>query len=121
MKTTCTATVMFRDTQLCITWIPGKYKSETFKRLTDTPHIKIPRALLADTATFQDFLNFLETRCAPRTRVDIDRILKDYRLKYYDPLAMCRKSHGRSPTDSLWILFDDEIYKWEDIALPSRR
>ena len=53
-------------------------------------------------------MNYLEKRCFPRTRIGVEELLKDYGLKFYDPLQICRKSHGRSMTNYMWLKFTDE-------------
>lgn len=67
--------------------------------------------------SFPEVMKFLERRTVPRTRFDIEDILKRYGIKEYNPLAMCRKSHGRSMGDYVWIKFDDENTCFEDVRL----
>lgn len=105
------------DPQIEITWEPLVHNSMKLRILTDNLSIKIPHYLRSENATFNDFINFLETRCPPRTRFNIDDILRRYGLKFYDPMGMCRKSYGRSATDYLWIDFDDSGLRWEDIKI----
>ena len=71
-------------------------------------HMRIPVILWENRGKIKDVLKFLETRTVPRTRYDLDDILKRYGLRDYDPVAMVRKSHGVSMSDYVWILFDDE-------------
>lgn len=105
------------DPQIEVIWEQGSHNSAKFRVLTDNLSIKIPYYLRSETATYKDFLKFLETRCPPRTRRDIKDILKRYSLAFYDPLSMCRKSYGRSMTDFIWIDFDDCGLRWEDVKI----
>ncbi len=112
------AVIMWKDEpQVEITWTPGVHRSEHIKPLTDKFAIKVPMALRSEKGTFKDFLKFLESRCAPRTRIGIEDILKAYDIKFYDPMAMCRKSHGRTMVDFLWVKFNDEDLVWDQIKL----
>lgn len=112
------AVIMWKDfPQVEITWEPEVCNSEHITPLTDNLSRKIPIKLCNSNGTFKDFLDFLESRCAPRTRYNIEDILKMYDIKFYDPLAMCRKSHGRTMSDYLWVKFNDEEVTWDQIKL----
>lgn len=45
--------------------------------------------------TWEDFEEFLESRCFPRTREGLRMILKELGLDGYDPLAIVEKTQGR--------------------------
>lgn len=92
-------------------------KSEKTVPLTDKFDLKIPKPFRDGTATLKDFVAFAESRCPPKTRIDIDEILKRYDLKYYDPVGMCMKSYGRGMVDYIWIDFNDSGLHWDDIRL----
>ena len=55
--------------------------------------------------TYQDVLDFFESRTFPRNRVSIDDILKSMGLKEYDPYKMCKKLQGRTEQDDFYIDF----------------
>lgn len=114
------ATIMHRDTpQLRVSWNSTEYSSFKSEVLTDSLNIKIlPMRLRGENATFKDFYEFCESRCAPRTRYNIDEILHRYGLREYDPVAMCRKSYGRTMADYLWIKWgENSTLTWKDIGL----
>lgn len=52
---------------------------------------------------WKDFEEFLESRCFPRSREDVDEILDDLGLKGYEPLEIVKKSGGRMAEDLQWI------------------
>jgi hypothetical protein len=52
---------------------------------------------------WNDFEEFLEDRCFPRTRCGIRQVLADYGLDSYDPLAIIEKTEGRMAEDFQWI------------------
>ena len=55
--------------------------------------------------TWQQFQEFLEDRCFPRTRGDIKTLLRSLELDSYDPLQIVEKTKGRTADDNLWIKF----------------
>lgn len=62
------------------------------------------------------FKELLEMRCWERNRVGIHNILHTLGLSEYDPLEICKKTHGVSYNDHLWISFDkNENLCWEDL------
>ena len=58
--------------------------------------------------TYEDFERFLESRCFPSERDKMKIQLDVLDLKYYDPLAIIHKTHGRMAEDDCYILFDGE-------------
>ncbi len=55
--------------------------------------------------TWEDFEEFLESRCFPRTRDGLRMILDDIGLDFYDPLAIVEKTKGRMAEDFQWMKF----------------
>lgn len=53
--------------------------------------------------TWEDFEEFLESRCFPRTREGISLILEDLELDFYDPLSIVEKTQGRMAEDAQWL------------------
>jgi hypothetical protein len=58
--------------------------------------------------SFEDFKEFLEERCFPRTRHHVKYYLKQLGLDFYDPLDIVRKTNGRVYGDKFWIEFIDD-------------
>ena len=87
------------------------------KLLTDNPVLWIPKNIYPNNITRASFEQFLESRVPDKTRSDIDDILKTYGLRFFNPLQMCMKSHGRNMTDFLWMRFNDEKVTFDDIKL----
>ena len=68
--------------------------------------------------SFQDFENFLESRCFPKDRVNRDQLLEDMGLFAYSPYGIVKIMHGVQSDDYGWILFEDEDLDYErDIKL----
>lgn len=53
--------------------------------------------------TFEQYEEFLESRCFPRTRDKMKLILKDLDLPFYEPLMIIEKTEGRMAEDDFWI------------------
>lgn len=53
--------------------------------------------------TWDDFEQFLERRCFPKTRANIKNILRDIHVPSYDPLQIIEKTEGRMAEDHQWI------------------
>ena len=63
--------------------------------LTDEMFLKIPYSLCPENITVRAIEEFCETRVEPRTRVNIDYVLRHvYKMKDYFPIKMCRLSRG---------------------------
>ncbi|MCM1388536.1 MAG: helix-turn-helix domain-containing protein [Bacillus sp. (in: Bacteria)] len=52
---------------------------------------------------WEDFEEFLQSRCFPEDREDIEVILEDLKLDEYDPLAIVERTEGRMAEDLQWI------------------
>ena len=63
-------------------------------------------------------IKFLETRCVPKTRDGIQELLRrKYKMKEYSALGICRQTHGVMYNDFLWIKFNDEQTRFEDVRI----
>ena len=58
--------------------------------------------------TIQDFEDFLEDRCFPRTRDGLKLELQRLGLQCYDPYQICKATDGRMAEDQMWIKFVEE-------------
>ena len=53
--------------------------------------------------TWEDFQDFLKSRCFPATRGNVKAELRALGLTDYDPLQIVEKTHGRTAEDDLWL------------------
>lgn len=53
--------------------------------------------------TFDDYKEFLKSRCFPETRDKMKLVLKELDLPFYDPLMIIEKTEGRMAEDDFWI------------------
>lgn len=49
------------------------------------------------------YLEFLESRCFPRTRDKMKLVLNELGLPFYDPFMIIEKTEGRMAEDDFWI------------------
>ena len=56
-----------------------------------------------DKPSFQEYEEFLESRCFPRTRDKMKLILKELDIPYYDPFLIIEKTKGKMADDDFWI------------------
>jgi len=52
---------------------------------------------------FEDYEEFLRSRCFPESRDKMKLILKDLNLPFYDPLMIVERTEGRMAEDDFWI------------------
>ena len=53
--------------------------------------------------TWEDFEEFLEERCMPRTRDHLRLVLEEIGVDSYDPMAIIEKTQGRMAEDQQWL------------------
>jgi putative transcriptional regulator len=56
--------------------------------------------------TFEDYKEFLASRCFPETRDKMKLQLKELGIPFYDPLLIIEKTEGRMADDHFWIRID---------------
>lgn len=52
---------------------------------------------------YNQYIEFLESRCFPESRDKMKLILKDLALPFYDPIMIIEKTEGRMAEDDFWI------------------
>lgn len=53
--------------------------------------------------TFEEYEEFLKSRCFPETRDKLKLELKRLELPFYDPILIIEKTNGRMADDDFWI------------------
>ena len=87
----------------CCTMILVDFKNARIEVVNTTDEL-IHRAFgIKAKPTWEDFMEFLESRCFPRTRDHLRLVLKDLGLDFYDPLAIVEKTKGRMAEDFQWL------------------
>lgn len=67
--------------------------------------------------TIESVATALELRCIPKERPDVDEVLGWMGINGYNPFEIVKVTHGYVPSDNLWIRFEGEDLKWEDVKL----
>ena len=68
-----------------------------------TDHIMFRAFGVEEEPSYEQYLEFLESRCFPRSRDKMKLILKDLDLPFYDPFMIIEKTEGRMAEDDFWI------------------
>ena len=92
---------MFENTVCTIIDIDEVNRSVAIKNYTSNPQF---RAFGINTEpTFEDYEEFIESRCFPRSRDKIKLELERLGIPFYDPLLIIEKTEGRMAEDDFWI------------------
>lgn len=68
-----------------------------------TPNVQFRAFGSNENPDFEDYQEFLESRCFPRSRDKLKIILDNLDLPYYDPFLIIEKTQGRMAEDDFWI------------------
>ena len=63
-----------------------------------------------ESVSYEDFEDFLESRCFPKSRDKLKIELEHYDVKSYDPLSIIRKTKGKLVEDDCYILIEGVDY-----------
>jgi len=98
---------MYRDAICTIIDIDFEHRNVIIENKTD--QIMLRAFGVIENPSWIDFNYFLEYRCVPRTRTNIDDLLEEMDVPYYDPILIIRKTQGRITDDAHWIkIVEDE-------------
>ena len=53
--------------------------------------------------TYEQYEEWLESRCFPRQRDGMKLMLREYSIPFYDPMLIVEKTEGRMEEDNFWI------------------
>lgn len=56
-----------------------------------------------ESPSYEEYCEFLESRCFPKTRDKMKLILEDMDLPFYDPFMIIEKTEGKMSEDKFWI------------------
>lgn len=86
-----------------VTVIDADYKKESV-RITNYEEDIFRNAFgVVTRPTWQQYLDFLESRCVPRTRDKIKWYLQEIGVDCYEPLEIIKKTEGRMAEDHVWL------------------
>lgn len=85
------------------TVIDADFKNKKVK-IQNRTNDNLARAFgVIENPTFEQFEDFLESRCVPRTRANIRYLLKDMGLDSYDPMQIIGVTNGKLHGDPYYI------------------
>lgn len=95
--------IYYMYNQMICTVIDVSIKLRQVKVYNYTSHLMFRAFGSNDNPSFEDYENFLESRCFPKTRDKIKLVLNDLNLPFYDPYMIIEKTEGRMAEDDFWI------------------
>ncbi len=57
--------------------------------------------------TYEDYEEFLKSRCFPETRDKLKLVLENLGLPFYDPYLIIQKTEERTAEDNFWIKIEE--------------
>lgn len=100
-KTRLRLSYMFRE-ELC-TLMDVDEKNRDIEIVNYTGHL-LKRAFgKIENPTYEQYEEFLKSRCFPPTRDKMKLVLREYDIPFYDPMLIIEKTQGRMAEDDFWI------------------
>ncbi len=93
----------FYDKESLCTKIIADFTDETLSVENTTDHIVKTAFGKKEAPTWEDFQNFLEERCVPRSRSGVREYLETIGVESYEPIEIIKKTSGRMAEDNQWI------------------
>ena len=93
----------FYDREILCTRIIADFTDETLSVENTTEHIVKTAFGKNEAPTWEDFQNFLEERCVPRSRSGIREYLETIGVEEYNPIEIIKRTSGRMAEDNQWI------------------
>lgn len=97
----------FYDKETLCTQIYADYTDETLSVKNTTDNIVKTAFGKNETPTWDDFQNFLEERCVPKSRSGIREYLETIGVEEYEPLEIIKKTGGKMAEDNQWIKLEE--------------
>ena len=108
--------VMWRNEISAKVYVDYKKQKVEIRQYTDD-FLARPFLKPDNQVTIDDVIKFIESRVFPEERVNCKQLLKDWGMKYYNPLRIVKKTHGLMMDDFIWIKFRGEDIKYENIKI----
>lgn len=105
-----TVRLLYMSKDKVMTVIDVNDKEEKIKIKNFTDKIFFRAFGINESPDWNNYQEFLEDRCVPRTRYNIDEILKDMGMTEYNPFEFVKRTQGRIADDKGWILLGDTSY-----------
>ncbi len=95
------------DGEILCTKIIADFTDETLSVENTTENIVKTAFGKNEAPTWEDFQNFLEERCVPRSRSGIREYLETIGVEEYNPLEIIKRTSGRMAEDNQWIKLEN--------------
>ena len=92
---------MYKDTPCTLIDVDEMQKIVHIRNYVD--NIQFRAFGIKEDPTIEDYNEFLESRCFPRTRDKMKLVLRDLGIPFYDPYLIIQKTEGRMAEDDFWI------------------
>ena len=92
---------MYKDTPCTLIDVDEVRKIIRIRNYTD--NLQFTAFGIKENPTIEDYNEFLESRCFPRTRDKMKLVLRDLGIPFYDPYLIIQKTEGRMAEDDFWI------------------
>ena len=92
---------MYKDTPCTLIDVDEVRKIIRIRNYTD--NLQFTAFGIKENPTIEDYNEFLESRCFPRTRDKMKLVLRDLGIPFYDPYLIIQKTEGRMAEDDFWL------------------
>ena len=92
---------MYKDTPCTLIDVDEMQKIVHIRNYVD--NIQFRAFGIKENPTIEDYNEFLESRCFPRTRDKMKLILRELNVPFYQPMMIIEKTEGRMAEDDFWI------------------
>lgn len=92
---------MYKETVCTIIDVNEMKREVSVKNYTD--NLMFRAFGVDENPDYTSYMEFLESRCFPRSRDKMKLVLKDLDLPFYDPFMIIEKTQGRMAEDDFWI------------------
>ena len=105
-KTALRLTYYYKDQICTVIDVDNVAESVSVRNYTDKWQYRAFGGI--ENPTYRQYLDFLESRCFPRTRDKMKVILEELGLPFYDPFLIILKTKGRLAEDDFWLLTEED-------------
>lgn len=104
----------WKDEKTADVIIAADRKSLIYKKYTEDI-LKVPFAF--DNPTIEQMYDFIESRCMPKERTQLQDYLEELDLEEYNPWDIVKRTHGVMWEDFLWFKFPGEDISWDEVKV----
>ena len=92
---------MYKDTPCTLIDVDEMKKIVRIRNYVD--NVQFTAFGVKEHPTIEDYNEFLESSCFPRTRDKMKLVLRNLGIPFYDPYMIIQKTEGRMAEDDFWI------------------